>query len=821
MKFRIDSFFKNIVKEIPPPKPEVKPQPQSPPPVNTQTSERQFIATNNRRNLENKLAENASPYKAIEQINQLPKPEPNDKAAVAEYKKQRAEIADNAIKNSQPPKIEDFRNSGLNGATASYEYSEALTSYNSQIAELKKTSADAQKYPDRILTPGAAVIEINNLPRPDRNDPQAIQEYNRQRAEIADSALLYAEPPKREDFRGLNGATASYEYSQALSYYNTYVGQLEEAANSRYSSTPPPITDAEADAAATELIDRRGGSGDISEDDAYDIGNDLSQLARTDPEGAAAVMEKVQEKLNDTDKGDNVASGFVNNLSVEDLRRVSQTPEGKAVLEDLQNRLLSGSVHDNEREEAAKIYEAIIGFNPNSLSGDPEQDAQTVDEQLRNLPPDLQESYVRELLNHPFGQNAIRFAAAMSPEGEIALGETLGRLYEQNPTETRELLRQITDAENIGYFPVSYHSGLGYIIGKSGSDDLIKDFAQHEIDKAKSNPDDVRGYLNAVTAYAGLSPEALQEVMETNPDFFTAVDKAGFLTGGPPSSAGFENPNIWEPGLGELLEKAAQVKDANGNATPEAIRLFEIGIKNTGANSTTMEGAGAFFIEHAEQLIDRYTDPRNTDTFNPEILQTFFAGVVYTPISDLLKYNGGSLVEAIVGDENGSGGVIEDVVQSYLDEAKQPNNTEQGRDIDRIMGQKIGYLTGAMTGGLLDSVKAYKDQWKEDKEFRDFAFNVLGKGLGKVASKLKLPGEILEIPATIIQKIVEGGAEDDKQKQLALFNEAFNELTSLMRSDVTGFEYDNENVEGLEGGYMDARSDYLVNYLINEWIGEG
>ena len=236
----------------------------------------------------------------------------------------------------------------------------------------------------------------------------------------------------------------------------------------------------------------------------------------------------------------------------------------------------------------------------------------------------MRDKYVQALLEHPYGQNAIRFAAAMTPEGAAFLGETLGELFESNPTETTELLRQITDGDFYGSYPVQYQSGLAYAISKSGNDDLIESFAQNEINRAKNDPDEVRGYLNTVTAYAGLSPEALQNVMETNPDFFTAVEKAGFLTGGPPSSAGFENPNIWEPGLGNLLEKASQITDANGLATPEAIRLFEITIENVGVNSASMEAAGAFFIEHAEQLVDLYTDPLNADTPGSKFWKIFW-----------------------------------------------------------------------------------------------------------------------------------------------------------------------------------------------------
>ncbi len=296
------------------------------------------------------------------------------------------------------------------------------------------------------------------------------------------------------------------------------------------------------------------------EDKAYAVGRDVAELAKTDPEAAALVMKKVQEKLDGTDKGDNVASGFVNNLSVEQLREVSQANGGETVLTDLQNRLRSGSVHDNEYSEAAKIDEAITGLNPNSLQGNPEQDAKTIDEQLKKYPPEMREKYIAAVLKHPAGGEAIKYAGVMSPEGQEALGQALGKIYAKDPTGTTALLREITDSQDASLYPWYLQSGLATVISKSGNDDLIKSFAQNEINRAKGNPDEVRGYVNAVTAYAGLSPAGLQDVMKNNPDFFKTVDEAGKFTK--------DYSGIIENGFGELLKKAAQVTDANGNPTP-------------------------------------------------------------------------------------------------------------------------------------------------------------------------------------------------------------------------------------------------------------
>jgi hypothetical protein len=605
MSFRVEADYSRSYE----PKTEIKTEPKptvSTPIVNADAKKADvnYLAANNKLKLEQKAAaDRPTPYGALEQINNLPKPDPTDKKAVADYKTQRKQIADNAINNSEPPKLSDYK--GLNGATRSYEYREDTQNYNSQVSQLKKVSKEAETYPDTILSPGEAVTEINNLPRPDRNNPKAVLEYNNKRAEIADAALQYATPPKLEDYRnsGLNGATANYEYQQALTYYNTNVSQLKDASAKGGTSILPVMTEAEVKQTADNYIKNHNGVKNT--DDAYGVGQDVAALAKTDPESAAAVMKEVQTRLNSTTYGDNVASGYVNNSSVEDIRRLSKSVDGQSMLKDLQNHLLAGDVHDSEYADAAKIDLALTGFDSSSLSGNPEKDAKTIDQQLKNLPADMREKYLEEVLKYPMGQQAVKYAGAMTAEGAQILGETLGKLYAKDPSGTAELLKQITDAPNASGYPYYYQSGLAYAISKSGNDDLIKSFAQNEINRAKNNPDEVRGYLNAATAYAGLSPEALQDVMKNNPDFYKAIDEAGRLTDGPPTSGGFENGNIWETGLGDLMEKASQIKDANGNATPEAIKLFETVVKHAGSNFRTMEGLGAFFVEHAEQLIDK------------------------------------------------------------------------------------------------------------------------------------------------------------------------------------------------------------------------
>lgn len=98
-----------------------------------------------------------SPDEALEQIKALPKPSyegiprnlpPEDRQAiyksrVEEYNRKRAAIADQSIKNAQPPKREDLKS--FPPRLAELEYRDALANYHSQIAELKKISREAKQ----------------------------------------------------------------------------------------------------------------------------------------------------------------------------------------------------------------------------------------------------------------------------------------------------------------------------------------------------------------------------------------------------------------------------------------------------------------------------------------------------------------------------------------------------------------------------------------------------------------------------------------------------------------------------------------------------
>lgn len=124
--------------------------------------------------------------------------------------------------------------------------------------------------------------------------------------------------------------------------------------------TPPKIDPVKK---ADELIAAQGGKDNLNEDKAVEIGKQIADISKTDPEGGAAVMTEVQKRLADTNYGDNAASGFTNNLSDTELQSVAKATGGTEMLRGLQDRLLSGRTHQNEYNEATRIGNAILATN--------------------------------------------------------------------------------------------------------------------------------------------------------------------------------------------------------------------------------------------------------------------------------------------------------------------------------------------------------------------------------------------------------------------------------------------------------------------------
>lgn len=546
---------------LPEPKPEIPVKSEPLPVIQTDDAKKvnaQFVGANNRLQLEKKLTtEKPTPYGALEDINKLPKPDPGNPAAVKTYKERTAAIANNAIKNSEPPTFKQFLDYGLNGATASMEYQDALAAYNTNIGKLENIVADAKNYPDKILTPGEAVIEINNLPRPDRNDPQSILAYNNKRAAIAESGLLFAKPPKLEDFlgSGLNGPTAGMYYEDALSAYNSNTSRLKEYSNAAGTTIPPLMNDAEADKAAADYIKAHNGVG--NEDDAYAVGEDVAKLAKTDPESAVLVMQKVQEKLAGTGYGDNVASGFVDSSSVEDLKKIAQTYEGETVLKDLQNRLTRGTVYDSEIAQATKIGEALTPGADEAAADAAERISDYMEENSLGSLDDLNDRIASEIndLKEKYGDDAaaqmmadlyrkqpedlftsLRLADHMSDSDKETIGKALGDSYSYLSEEERQEFSKMAALTVVGdSFTVNVNAGqsttLGELFAHSSNTEMKTDIVKAMMDEAgtikagklgDNGGVDVQALFKSAAMIADTAPSAeraamLENIVETLP----------------------------------------------------------------------------------------------------------------------------------------------------------------------------------------------------------------------------------------------------------------------------------------------------------------
>ena len=170
-----------------------------------------------------------------------------------------------------------------------------------------------------------------------------------------------------------------------------------------------------------------------------------------------------------------------------------------------------------------------------------------------------------------------------------------------------------------------------------------------------------------------------------------------------------------------------------------------------------------------------------------------------------------------MGDENGNGGVLGEIIDKYLEQA---NASAGDAEQDRLIGQRIGFLWNALSEGFIQGVDNYKDKWDDEKEFRDFTFDMLGRGLGKIASKFKLPGELISKPLDLVQGIYDARAEDSKDKQLDEFVAAFSEINNQMFTRLNNFDNDNENVEGVNDGFTSAYNWQGVQTMYSNLIND-
>lgn len=132
-------------------------------------------------------------------------------------------------------------------------------------------------------------------------------------------------------------------------------------AETKPADTPPTkeIDYFEIDKQADELIKKHTDDGFFSDSlKTDDLGKELAEIAKKEPEKAAALTDNILDKIKGSDK-DEVAQSMVEAMSPEELREFAKNEKGKEILEQLKDHLLSGSVWDDERDTAKRIDTAI------------------------------------------------------------------------------------------------------------------------------------------------------------------------------------------------------------------------------------------------------------------------------------------------------------------------------------------------------------------------------------------------------------------------------------------------------------------------------
>ncbi|NNE66812.1 MAG: hypothetical protein HKN33_09620 [Pyrinomonadaceae bacterium] len=579
---------------------------------------------------------------------------------------------------------------------------------------------------------------------------------------------------------------------------------------------------------ADELIRVNGGTDNLDTDR---VGHEIANIATNDPAEALAISEHVLADVKDSDR-DEVAQSFADALTDNQIQKLGAGKEGNELLQLHKDHLLDGKVHGDERASAARLQNGIQGFPTPELIGAPETDIQTVADDLGGLSPEKQAEYLATVSEHPFGTETLQHAGVLSFDDQAVLAGALSNAYEVDPVGTGRLFQEIISAEK--NFPVHDWTGFAKVVSQTGNDALIANYARRAVTHAAANPEHNAVSVDAMQALSGMSPDALANfinfrsagaptsggldsiarAMESNrAQFDTVLKDAVNWLDADANSAGFANPWAFNPALGNLLDTASKMTTSDGRPTEAAMNIFETVATNTGQNFFSKEAAGRFFIEHSQTVVDRYAALHKADgstnrNFKPEILKDFFINVVYSPISHLLEYDGKPMTEVIMGDGGANTGIIGNVAQTIMDRASNGGDPE-------ALGREIGYLFGAVSGGFLDSVEAYKDKFNEDKEFREFMYGVVNKGLGALGKKAGIP---LERIAAFGQKLYEAGKSRERSEKIKGFQEAFLDLKDQMRFSLLDFENANPGAKGIEESFTIGWTDFITSYLATDWL---
>lgn len=147
------------------------------------------------------------------------------------------------------------------------------------------------------------------------------------------------------------------------------------------NSFPSTLDPADVEEEANQMIADNGGRDNLNTEA---LGEDLAEIAKTDPARAWAIAQVILGDQVDTNGNgivkdhdkDAIVSSMINNLSDEELANLGNTPEGRALLQRAQQHMYAGNSSENEKAIADRIqqqglqdhmifsdvYEGISGF---------------------------------------------------------------------------------------------------------------------------------------------------------------------------------------------------------------------------------------------------------------------------------------------------------------------------------------------------------------------------------------------------------------------------------------------------------------------------
>ncbi len=516
---------------------------------------------------------------------------------------------------------------------------------------------------------------------------------------------------------------------------------------------------AEVDAAARrirELLDESGTFGDVTHDELNQINDIIEGLNRvetravfdllTDAElghwgdeinsgawfGAGGLSGDEKRELLDT-----IADRLDSRQLVEFSEKVLRSREDTLRLAESIGRKSSDYTTDAfiavmttptagfvSRDDYALL--AAIDPRPQipQITGDARADATAIADSLAALKddPQLQEQFLNYFLgfdgiSDPIMRSTLELDAAQRQ----LFADVLGRAYDRDPTTIGGYVNRISDAPPGTGTPVGstgeFSGGFANIIRESGNTELIHAYALYELQAADASVDDSGRALNAATALAGLPPTgagSLQEFLANNSGPVSVMMRElGGRLGGPATSGGFPNPFIANPALGDLLERAALMKDASGQLVPEALELFESALPALGDNYVSLQGAATFILGSGDQ-IDR------------DLQVDFLRRLMRSPIGDLVEAdNGKPIIELLVTDPTFApmSGVPAAERQGVADAYLTLLNDEKFGDLDAgaryaIVAQAINYPSAGAIENLrhLAAADWFDSMSTEDQE---------------------------------------------------------------------------------------------------------